>query len=70
MSDNTQDNSRTQAHLQAEIASLKEQQVAAQNLAAIVGMTPEDSRDYKERHFRIKELREQLSALESQQNPT
>jgi len=52
--------------LQREIASLSDQQAAAQRNAAIVGMTVEESENYRQRNYRIKELTAQLSRLDSQ----
>lgn len=49
--------------LRQEIASLREQQVEAQKAAAIVGMTIQDSKKYRERHSRIQKLTRRLSEL-------
>ena len=57
--------SRTEiSRLQQEIASLGEEQAEAQEIAAVVGMTVDDSRRYRERHAQIKELTRQLSELD------
>jgi|SRR5262245_56285919 len=57
--------SRTEiSRLQQEIASLGEEQAEAQEIAAVVGMTVDDSMRYRERHAQIKELTCQLSELE------
>ena len=53
--------------LQGEIRRLSEQQSAAEKVAALVGMTTDDSRRYKERHSRIKRLTKELAELGSEQ---
>jgi hypothetical protein len=50
-----------------EIRRLREQQAAAEKVAALVGMTADDSRQYKERHSRIKRLTRKLAELGSEQ---
>jgi DNA repair exonuclease SbcCD ATPase subunit len=50
-----------------EISRLSEQQTAAEKIAALVGMTTDDSRQYKERHSRIKRLTRELAELGSEQ---
>ena len=50
-----------------EISTLSEQQTAAEKIAALVGMTTEDSRQYKERHSRIKKLTREIAELGSEQ---
>ena len=50
-----------------QIGRLIEQQTAAEKMAALVGMTTDDSRKYKERHSRIKKLTRQLAELGSEQ---
>jgi hypothetical protein len=49
--------------LQQEIASLGKQQAEAQKIAAVVGMTVDDSLKYRQRHAQIRELTRQLSEL-------
>ena len=49
--------------LSKEIADLRGQQAAAQNTAAVNGMTADESSDYKERHRRLKELLGELATL-------
>jgi len=53
--------------LRGEIRKLSEQQAAAEKVAALVGMTTDDSRQYKERHSRIKRLTRELAELGSEQ---
>ena len=53
--------------LKGEIRRLSEQQAAAEKVAALVGMTTDDSRQYKERHSRIKRLTRELAELGSEQ---
>jgi hypothetical protein len=50
-----------------EIGRLSEQQTAAEKMAALVGMTTDDSRQYKERHSRIKSLTRELAELGGEQ---
>ena len=47
--------------LREEIDSLRQQQIAAQESAALAGMTPEEAQGYKERHRRIRKLMEELA---------
>ena len=47
-----------------EIGRIKEQQAAAEKMAALVGMTADESMQYKDRHGRIKELTKELVALD------
>lgn len=47
-----------------EIGRIKEQQAAAEKMAALGGMTPDESMQYKDRHGRIKELTKELVALD------
>jgi hypothetical protein len=53
--------------LNEEISTLAEQQAAAEKMAALVGMTIDDSEQYKRRHSRIKKLTQKLAALGGQQ---
>src|SRR5580765_4009731 len=53
--------------LKEEIRRLSEQQAAAEKVAAPVGVTTDDSRQYKERHSRIKRLTRELAELGSEQ---
>ncbi len=53
--------------LQKEISKLREQQIAAEKIAALSGMTPEDSERYKERDSRMKKLTRKLGVLDSAQ---
>jgi hypothetical protein len=48
-----------------EVGRLSEKQTAAEKMAALVGMTTDDSEQYKERHKRIKKLTKEL-ALDGQ----
>ena len=50
--------------LRQEIARLRTEQAAAEIIATRVGMTPEDSEQYKMRHFRIRVLAKRLAMLE------
>jgi hypothetical protein len=50
-----------------EIGRLSEQQTAAGKIAALVGMTTDDSRQYKQRHSRIKRLTRELAELGGEQ---
>jgi hypothetical protein len=52
--------------VQEEINRLSEQQTAAEKIAALVGMTTDDSRQYRERHSRIKRLTRELAELGSE----
>jgi hypothetical protein len=49
--------------LKDEISRLKKEQIAAQASGALNGMTIEESRQYKERHFQIKTLAIEIAAL-------
>ena len=49
--------------LSEEIAELRGLQAAAQNTAAINGMTADESSQYKERHRRLEELLRELATL-------
>jgi hypothetical protein len=49
-----------------EIGRIKELQAAAEKMAALMGMTTDESMQYKERHGRIKELTKELVTLGSQ----
>ena len=53
--------------VQEEINRLSEQQRAAEKIAALVGMTTDDSRRYRERHSRIKRLTRELAEIGSEQ---
>ena len=53
--------------LKEKIDRLKEQQTAAEKMAALVGMTNEDSEQYRERHDRIRKLTRKLAVLEGKQ---
>ena len=53
--------------VQEEINRLSEQQTAAEKIAALVGMTTDDSRQYRERHSRIKRLTRELAEIGSEQ---
>jgi predicted RNase H-like nuclease (RuvC/YqgF family) len=53
--------------LKEEIRRLSEQQSAAEKIAALVGMTTQDSRQYKERHSQIRRLAKELADLSSEQ---
>lgn len=53
--------------LKQEISKLEEHQIAAEKVAAPVGMTSDDSGQYKERHSRIKRLAKKLALLEREQ---
>ena len=53
--------------LEDEIRRLSEQQIAAEKMAAPLGMTTEDAEQYKRRHSRIKKLTQELAALDGQQ---
>jgi len=50
-----------------EIRRLNEQQTAAEKIAALVGMTTDDARQYKERHSRIKRLTRKVAELGDEQ---
>jgi hypothetical protein len=52
--------------LTEKISRLKERQTAAENIAAVMGMTSADSEQYKERHIRIRNLTRKLAALNNQ----
>lgn len=52
--------------LREKISRLKEQQTAAENFATLMGMTSEDSEQYKKRHVQIKNLTKKLGALNDQ----
>lgn len=65
----TVEQTRNEAAIQClweEIGRIKEQQAAAEKMAALVGMTTHESMQYKERHGRIKELTKELVALDGQ----
>jgi hypothetical protein len=49
--------------LKAEIAKLRTQQIAAENVAAGMGPTSEDSEQYKERALRLRILVRKLAIL-------
>jgi hypothetical protein len=53
--------------LKEEVTRLKGQQIAAEKIATLVGMTMEDSMQYKERHSRIKMLMKKLAVLDREQ---
>jgi hypothetical protein len=61
------ENHATMQQLKEEIRRLREQQTAAEKIAALVGMTTDDSRQYRERHSRIKRLTRELAVLDSEQ---
>ena len=42
--------------MEKEILTLVQQQTAAENKAALVGMTVDESKEYRERHSRIRNL--------------
>jgi hypothetical protein len=58
------DNFAAVRRLSEEIAELHRLQAAAQNTAAINGMTADESTQYKERHRRLKELLRELATLD------
>jgi hypothetical protein len=58
------DNFAAVRRLCEEIAELRGLQAAAQNRAAINGMTAHESSQYKERHRRLKELLRELATLD------
>jgi predicted component of type VI protein secretion system len=58
------DNFAAVRRLSEEIAELHRLQAAAQNTAAINGMTADESTQYKERHRRLKELLTELATLD------
>jgi len=58
------DNFAAIRRLSEEIADPRGQQVVAQNTAAINGMTADESIQYKERHWRLKELLRELATLD------
>lgn len=58
------DNFAAVRRLSEEIAELRGLQAAAQNTAAINGMTADESSRYKERHRRLKELLKELATLD------
>jgi hypothetical protein len=64
--DQEQDVERVMRRLNEKIRRLEEQQTAAENMAALVGMTSEDSEQYKERHIRIGDLTKKLGTLSDQ----
>jgi hypothetical protein len=51
--------------LREKIGRLKEQ-TATENMATLMGMTSEDSEQYKKRHTRIRNLTKKLGALNDQ----
>jgi len=53
--------------LKEEIRTLKEQQIAAEKIAGLVGMTAHEAERYRERHYRIKSLTSQLAVLDCEQ---
>jgi hypothetical protein len=55
--------------VKATISRLCAQQAAAEKKAALVGMTSDDSRQYKTRHTWIKRLTRELADLGSEQEP-
>ena len=46
--------------LREKVRRLMEQQTAAENMATLIGMTSEDSEQYKKRHMQIKNLTKKL----------
>jgi hypothetical protein len=54
--------------LRLEIQYLNEQQQTSQRIAAVVGMTAEESQAYRERHSRIRKLERQLSEMDGLRN--
>lgn len=52
--------------LKEKINKLREQQIAADRMPSLMGMTSEDSEQYKERHSRIKKLSKALAAFDLQ----
>lgn len=67
MSDGERERNRTVEYLEDEMGRLREQQIAAEKRAGLVGMTIEDSRQYKDRHHRIRRLMRKLAALDGKQ---
>jgi hypothetical protein len=64
MSNGEQAESNEAIHsLKAEIATLRTQQIAAENGAGIMGLTSEDSEQYKERALRLRILVRKLAIL-------
>ena len=65
MSNRDQEDGKSEIQfLQREIARLRAEQAAAENIATHVGMTHEDSEQYRMRHFRIRVLTKRLAMLE------
>jgi hypothetical protein len=56
--------------LREKIGRLKEQQTSTENMATLMGMTSEDSEQYKKRHTRIRNLTKKLGALNDQKIAT
>jgi superfamily I DNA and RNA helicase len=61
------ENHATMQQLKEEIRRLREQQSAAEKIAGLVGMTTDESEQYRERNNRIKSLTSQLAVLDSEQ---
>jgi hypothetical protein len=61
------ENHATMQQLKEEIRRLLEQQSAAEKIAGLVGMTTDESQQYRERNNRIKSLTSQLAVLDSEQ---
>jgi hypothetical protein len=50
-----------------EICRLRDQQIAAEKIAGLVGMTTDEAERYRERHYRIRSLTSQLAVLDCEQ---
>ena len=65
MSDSEREDGKSEIQfLQQEIVKLRAAQIAAEKIATHVGMTREESEQYKMRHFRIRVLTKRLAMLE------
>jgi hypothetical protein len=65
MSNVEQEENRAAMHvLKSEICRLRDQQIAAEKIAGLVGMTPDEAERYRERHHRIRSLTSQLAVLD------
>ena len=56
-------------HLTSEITRISDQQTEALRMAAFVGMTEEEAREYQQRRKRLSELVQEFAALTSQKLP-
>ena len=56
-------------HLTAEITRISDEQTEALRMAAFVGMTEEEAREYQQRRKRLAELVHEFAALTSQRLP-